>query len=213
MIDGTGSSLLSVHIQPYVYTSNQSPFQQSLISTWISIGPGLSTTLHNKKSITISEDGPLSVYNNGNIINSYNGTPFTIQSPSYSGNLQINVEEYGKVRLSNNYVSYCAAANSFVAKTQKQIYGDYYMAVEGEFYFQYTGEYNESILNYELTDALGNVVSSLSYTIEELLDPGSIDKKNADNRYKMTFGTLTNGFYVLKVTNIKGEEEFIRIKL
>jgi len=126
--------------------------------------------------------------------------------------------QYHKPYYNKTITSFCAELelqhNYYVAKTQKQVYGDYYEVVNNEFYFQYNGEYNSSGLIYTLLDPLGEEVSASLYSLGEMLNVIESNKKNADNRYKMVFDSSLSGkFYILKVTNIKGEEEFIRIKI
>lgn len=171
-------------------------------------GVQIATVTNNKDFLITQLNGNVELRNNnfGNVLNN-NSFPNTISG------LMINVEEYRKASLKNNYLSYCSKPNYFVAKTQKQIYGDYYQAINNELIFQYSGEYNKSNLRYKLIDPIGNLVQNSLYTVEELNTPGQSEKKNADNRYKITFNNALSGFYVLRVTNVKGEVEFIRIKI
>jgi hypothetical protein len=90
--------------------------------------------------------------------------------------------------------------------------GSYYVAIDNKVQFQYTGEYNKSDLQYELTNEEGEVIAS-GFTIESLLFPLTELKKNADNRYEIDLLSLPSGYYMLTITNVKGEEHFIRIKL
>jgi hypothetical protein len=130
---------------------------------------------------------------------------------SVSGNLKLAVEEYKKVRIDNAIASFCYPVNDYVAKTKSSRDGSYFITNDDELKFQYTGEYNESDLVYELTNEAGAVISTSDYDIDVTGSTG-INQKNADNRYTLDMNILPAGFYLLTITNEKGEEHYLRIK-
>ncbi|MEX1002682.1 MAG: DNRLRE domain-containing protein [Crocinitomicaceae bacterium] len=116
------------------------------------------------------------------------------------------------VKLVNARANFCyPKTTSFIAKTKPYTDGSYYSAHLGKLDFQYTGEYNQSDLLYEIKDANGNVVSSGNYSLD-VKDGTGILKKNADNRYSIDLSAQAAGFYMLTITNVKGEEHYLRIR-
>jgi hypothetical protein len=147
------------------------------------------------------------IFHNGNLIS---GGGLS----AVPGDFDISIYQSNAAKYVKTIASFCTfSKNDFVAKTKPAVDGGYYVAVEDNVKFQYTGEYNQSDLAYELTNADGDVISAVLYTVETIPSPGDENKKNADNRYEIDLLSLPSGSYQLKITNVKGEEHFIRIKL
>ncbi|MBI3134279.1 MAG: DNRLRE domain-containing protein [Bacteroidetes bacterium] len=128
-----------------------------------------------------------------------------------TGTLTVAVAEYNKVEIDKAIASFCYPSNPYVAKTKPVTDGSYFITIDDLLNFQYTGEYNQSDLIYELTDETGAVVSAANYTIDLTTGTGIL-KKNADNRYTLDMESLPGGFYLLTITNVKGEKHYLRIK-
>ena len=145
-----------------------------------------------------------------------NGTTSVLPSGGTSdvpGPFELSIRQTGKPRYIKTIASFCAVPkNDFIAKTKVDVDGGYFITNEGKLMFQYTGEYNQSNLEYILTNEAGQEIDPLLYGVEVISIMGEETKKNADNRFSLNFLSLPAGFYTLKVINIKGDEHFIRIK-
>gem|GEM_PF-5924575 len=96
----------------------------------------------------------------------------------------------------------CHFTNSYNVVTP-ELESDFRNTLFDHLFFQYTGEYNKGKLNFNLYDI--HNVEQTSFNLNYNM------KDNGDNRYILDLSSLQNGYYILKVTNEKNEDYFLRI--
>jgi len=187
-----------------------------LISGFVNVSNGSSSInfiAHNEEPVRIEfTTSSLGVTDNFKI--SHNGSNWTeTVTPSIAGTFKIFSELKGKVILKDAITSFCGANYVYnYADLTKKLDGGYYLSRKGFVKFIYTEEYKDldGNLTYQVFNSDNQEVVS-STLLSQTVGFG-------DNRYTLDFSclstlSLSNGFYVLKVTNEKNESFYLRIKI
>ncbi len=137
-------------------------------------------------------------------ITPYNGSNFS------SADLIVGTELRGAAEISNHLVSFPCEPNVGYVKPQVKLDGGYYLPTNNKLYLYFDKEYEPNIQNCE--------IKIYKEHTNQLFETTQIHRKSiGDNRHIIDLGaltsTLTNGYYILELTNTKGDVVYLKFNI
>lgn len=143
---------------------------------------------------------------NGATVRTYNA----VSIPSMTGDLKIEASIYTPDReIENAIATFGCDAVKPIADLKTKLDGSYYLASDRIVRFRYLEDYHDpdQLLNFKVLNDFNEDVTPLGLSLSNQWG----DNRNALNL--QAYGNLSTGFYILQVTNDKGENYYLRFKI